>query len=82
MSSRGVRTRVNYAFARADIDCPSYGSHVLRHTAATHMIRAGVTLKEIADVLRHRDLDTTTVYAKVDLVHLAEIAQPWPGHAS
>ncbi len=82
MSSRGVRTRVNYAFARAKVDCPSYGSHVLRHTAATHMIQAGVTLKEIADVPRHRELDTTTVSAKVDLVHLAEIAQPWPGHAS
>jgi site-specific recombinase XerD len=43
------------------------------------MLQGGATLKEIADVLRHRSLDTTAIYAKVDLGRLSAIAQPWPG---
>jgi integrase/recombinase XerD len=54
------------------------GTHVLRHTAATRMHRRGATLKEVADVLGHRSLDTTTIYAKVDLPSLAAVALPWP----
>jgi site-specific recombinase XerD len=42
------------------------------------MLRTGADLKQIADVLRHRSLDTTLVYAKVDLERLTEVAQPWP----
>ena len=54
------------------------GTHVLRHTAATRMHRRGATLKEVADVLGHRSLDTTTIYAKVDLTSLTAVALPWP----
>src|SRR5207248_324448 len=43
------------------------GTHLLRHTAATRMLRRGASVKEIADVLGHRRLDTTAIYAKVDL---------------
>jgi integrase len=55
------------------------GSHVLRHTAATQMLRNGASLKKIADVLGHRSMNTTVIYAKVDLRTLAAVALPWPG---
>lgn len=55
------------------------GPHRLRHTAATGMLRAGASLPEIAQVLRHRDIETTAIYAKVDHSALRAIAQPWPG---
>lgn len=54
------------------------GSHLLRHTAATELLRSGASLPEIAHVLRHRHIDTTAIYAKVDLGSLAAIARPWP----
>ena len=55
------------------------GAHRLRHTAATEMLRAGASLAEIAQVLRHRHLKTTAVYAKVDRAALRALARPWPG---
>jgi site-specific recombinase XerD len=57
---------------------PRPGPHLLRHTLATHLLQQGASLKAIADVLGHRSINTTTVYAKVDLPRLAQIAQPWP----
>lgn len=54
------------------------GTHVLRHTAATRLHRHGASLKEVADVLGHRCLDTTTIYTKVDLEQLSTVAMPWP----
>lgn len=53
-------------------------AHVLRHTAATEMLRAGASLIEVGQVLRHRDLSTTAIYAKVDREPLRELARPWP----
>lgn len=58
---------------------PRAGPHKLRHTLATEMLRRGATLTQIAQVLRHRSLSTTAIYAKVDRVALRELAQPWPG---
>jgi integrase/recombinase XerD len=55
------------------------GAHLLRHTAATQMLRRGASLGEIAHVLRHRHLDTTAIYAKVDYASLRTVVQPWPG---
>ncbi len=55
------------------------GAHRLRHTAATQMLRRGATLAEVAQVLRHHDVLTTSTYARVDRVALGELAQPWPG---
>ncbi len=60
---------------------PPVRSHRLRHALATEMLRQGVVLTEISQVLRHRDLATTATYAKVDLVWLRQVAQPWPGAA-
>jgi site-specific recombinase XerD len=58
---------------------PRVGAHRLRHTLATEMLRRGVKLADIGQVLRHRDLATTALYAKVDLATLATITLPWPG---
>jgi site-specific recombinase XerD len=58
---------------------PEVGPHRLRHALATELLRRGAKLVEISQVLRHRDLATTAVYAKVDLEALRGIAQPWPG---
>jgi site-specific recombinase XerD len=55
------------------------GAHRLRHGLATDMLRRGASLVEIGQVLRHRDLATTAVYAKVDIDNLRRLAQPWPG---
>ena len=51
---------------------------VLRHTAATEMLRHGVPLEKIGLVLRHRGIDTTAYYAKVDVTLLKQVVQPWP----
>ena len=56
----------------------SGGGHRLRHTAATSMLRRGASLTEIAQVLRHRHLGTTAIYAKVDTDRLRDLAQRWP----
>ena len=53
--------------------------HILRHTLAGRLLDTGGTLKEVADVLRHRHLDTTLIYAKVDMNRLGAVAMPWPG---
>jgi len=70
------------AIQAAGIDAPSKGAHVFRHTLATQMLRDGSSLREIGQLLRHRDEDTTRIYAKVDLPHLRSLALPWPGGAS
>lgn len=60
---------------------PHVGPHRLRHTLATEMLAAGAALSEISQVLRHSDLATTAIYAKVDLGRLRQVARPWPGAA-
>jgi site-specific recombinase XerD len=57
------------------------GVHILRHTVASRLLRAGAPMKDIADILRHRSLDTSAIYAKVDLNRLAAVALPWPESA-
>ena len=77
-----IRSVVRQAAARSGLANRLPGPHRLRHSAATRMLQGGATLKEIADILRHRSLDTTAIYAKVDVPRLAAIAQPWPGGAA
>jgi site-specific recombinase XerD len=55
------------------------GAHVFRHTAASEMVNQGASFKEVADVLGHQSLQTTGIYAKLDLVALSEVALPWIG---
>ena len=71
---------VREACTRAGL--PRVGAHRLRHTAATEMLRRGGSLSEIAQVLRHSELKTTTQYAKVDRDRLRALARPWPGGAA
>lgn len=74
-----VRAAIRRGFQLAGIEAPSTGTHVLRRTAATRMMRAGASVKEVADVLRHRSIDTTVLYARTDLHNLSAVAMPWPG---
>ena len=67
------------ALRRAGIDSPCKGAHLLRHSLATRMLGNGASLGEIGQILRHRNVQTTTIYAKVDLAALHSLALPWPG---
>lgn len=78
ISSQVISTVVVRAIRRAGIEPPIAGAYVLRHTLASRMVRRGASLKEVADFLGHRCLDTTTIYAKLDLSALREVALPWP----
>lgn len=74
-----ISTIVRFALTRAGIaDAPTRGANLLRHSAATALLRGGATLDAVSALLRHRSLDTTAHYAKVDLSMLHRVAQPWP----
>ena len=75
-----VRKAIRQAYAQAGL--PHTRSHLLRHTMASRLLEGGSSLKEVADVLRHRSLNTTLIYAKLDSRNLAAVALPWPGSAS
>jgi site-specific recombinase XerD len=80
LTAGGVKSAVRLACTRAGVT-PA-GSHRLRHTAATELLRAGASLADVGQVLRHRSLTTSAIYAKVDRVALRELARPWPGGAA
>ena len=69
------------ALRRAGIESPCKGAHLLRHSLATQMLGNGASLSEIGEILRHRNPQTTTIYAKVDLASLHALALAWPGGA-
>ena len=75
---RQVSQTAERAIRRAGIDAPGYGAHLFRHSAATALVRQGLSLQAIGSLLRHRDVDTTAVYAKVDVDLLRQVALPWP----
>lgn len=77
--SDAVGSIVGHALARAGIDAPHRGSHQFRHALAVHMLKGGASLPEIGKVLRHRSLISTSIYAKVDVATLRNLALPWPG---
>jgi integrase/recombinase XerD len=79
---RGLRTIgkvVRSALQWAGVDAPTKGTHQFRHGLATEMLRRGASLVEIGDVLGHRSMDSTRLYAHVDVPALRTIALPWPG---
>jgi site-specific recombinase XerD len=76
-----LRDVVGRAIGRAGVQAPSRGTHILRHSLATRLLRDGATLDAIGAVLRHRDVNTTALYAKVDVARLRQVAQPWPDAA-
>ena len=73
-----VSAMVARAIARAGVEASFRGAHVLRHSAATELLRQGATLQQVGAALRHRYLDTTAHYAKVDVQRLRDIALLWP----
>ena len=78
-SSVAIDCIVSRALARAGLNPPSRGAHLLRHSLATGMLRSGASLAEIGQLLGHRLTQSTEIYAKVDECALADLAQPWPG---
>ena len=82
MDSKAVSRVIQRALRRCGIEAPRLGAHLLRHTLASHLVQNGASLKEVADLLRHRDLNSASVYAHVDLPGLRPLAQPWPEEAT
>jgi integrase len=81
--SAAISRLVKRRLARAGLSLPGrIGAHLLRHTAASQMANRGASFKDIADVLGHRSLQTTALYAKLDLDTLAGVALPWIGGTS
>lgn len=78
VTSIGVRDIIVRRAAQAGLADRIRGSHVIRHSLACRLINAGATLKQIADLLGHQSIDTTRIYAKVDLASLSQVALPWP----
>jgi integrase/recombinase XerD len=78
ISRQAVGQTVARAIRHTGISAPTKGSHLLRHSAATRLLREGVSLPTISALLRHASIETTTVYAKVDVDLLQEVAMPWP----
>jgi len=68
--------------ALRSVGIPHGRSHSLRHTLACRLVNSGGSIKEVADVLRHRSLNTSLIYAKLDQQRLAEVALPWFGSAA
>jgi integrase len=75
-----VRRAVREAYRRCGLRYSR--THILRYSVASRLLSAGTPLKEIADVLRHRSLDTSAIYTKIDATRLAAVALPWPGSAA
>lgn len=74
-----VSVMVAQAMRRAGVSPPGRGAaHLLRHSVATSLLRQGASLHDIAALLRHRSIQTTQIYAKVDVSALHQIVQPWP----
>jgi len=80
LGPKGVSGAVRSACVRAGL--PAVGAHRLRHSAATAMLQAGSSLSDVGQVLRHNQLATTAIYAKVDRGALVGLAQQWPGGAA
>ena len=77
----GLGSVIRRSLKRAGIDAPTMGAHQFRHGLASEMLRGGASLGEIGEVLGHRHVQTTAIYAKVDLNALRTLALPWPGEA-
>lgn len=75
----GIRGIVVRYAARAGMPELIRGTHIIRHSVASSLINAGASIKDIADLLGHRSIDTTAIYAKVNMRSLAGVAMPWPG---
>ena len=82
LSYQTVGQIATHAMQRAGIKTQTHGAHLLRHSAASKMLRQGLSLPTIGALLRHRSIETTTIYAKIDTTLLAQVARPWPEEVS
>jgi site-specific recombinase XerD len=80
-SSVAICDVVRRALTRAGLPLTRKGSHLLRHSLATQMLRGGATLLQIGEILRHELPSTTEIYAKVNVAALRALALPWKGDA-
>ena len=80
ITADAIRGVIRWAYRR--IGLTHTRSHALRHAFACRLVENGSSLKEVADLLRHRSLNTTLIYAQLDTPKLAAVALPWPGSAS
>jgi integrase/recombinase XerD len=78
LAAGSVYNIVSAAFRAADIESPHRGSHAIRHAWATRAMAQGQSLKTIADLLGHRSLESTRIYAKVDVTQLRAVSLAWP----
>jgi len=78
IASHVVSQIARRAILRAKVITPFCGAHLFRHSVATTMLRQGVPLEKIGRLLRHNSIETTTIYAKVDVAMLQQLAIPWP----
>jgi len=81
LTPAGVSTMAGRYLRRAGLPTDRCCAHALRHTVATQMVQKGASFKQVADVLGHARLETTAIYAKLDLEGLSRLAMPWPGGA-
>ena len=77
-TTNGIRSIIQRSFQKAGFN-PIPSTHILRRSLATELLNVGASLKEIADVLGHKCIDTTMIYTKVDIPHLSLVAMPWLG---
>jgi site-specific recombinase XerD len=82
MNPKAISRVIERALRACGIHLPRSGAHLLRHTLASQLVQNGAALKDVADLLRHRHLSSTAVYAHVDLPQLRLVAQPWPKEAT
>jgi len=80
ITSAAIQKVIKRACRRVGL--PHSSAHSLRHTLACRLVESGSSLKEVADLLRHRSLNTTLIYAKLDTPKLSAVALPWPGSKS
>lgn len=80
ITSTAIQKVIKRACCRVGL--PHSSAHALRHTLACRLVGNGSSLKEVADLLRHRSLNTTLIYAKLDTPKLSAVALPWPGSES
>ncbi len=78
VGATGLSEMITRAMLRAGITGSRKGPHLLRHTVASQLVQRGTSLKAVADLLGHRELSTTQIYAKVNIPLLKQVALPWP----
>lgn len=81
LTASAITAVAQRALRRADVPLTRRGAHAFRHTVASQLVQHGVSMKAVADILGHAELETTAIYAKLDVTTLLTVTLPWPGGA-